>query len=121
MELKKEKSKNAKSFTLDKVEFFESRMTKVEDALIVEQANRCMERCKQPVDVLKRVMSSNLKEVTQNIQGCTQSAQKIDEQTNQVSIDFDRAALCLEKNIEIMQLLNQKLTFGMGKFREEFM
>lgn len=113
--------KGSLSYTLDKVDFFENRMTKVEDALIVEQANICMEKCKQPVDVLKRVLSSNLKEVTMNIHGCTQAAQIIDKDTNQMKIDYERAEICLLKNIEIMQLLNQKLAFGMSSFERDFM
>ena len=50
------------------MEFFENRLTKVEDALVVERANFCMEKCKAPVDIIKRVLASNLKEVTINIQ-----------------------------------------------------
>ena len=37
---------NKQSYTLEKMEFFEKRLTKVEDALIVERANLCMEKCK---------------------------------------------------------------------------
>ena len=59
---------NKQSYTLDKMEFFENRLTKVEDALVVERANFCMEKCKEPVDIIKRVLASNLKEVTVNIQ-----------------------------------------------------
>ena len=59
------------TFTLDKLEFFEKRMTKIEDALIVEQANQCMAKCKQPVDIWKRIVSSQMKEISMNIQLCT--------------------------------------------------
>ena len=59
---------NKTSYTLDKMEFFENRLTKVDDALVVERANFCMEKCKAPVDIIKRVLASNLKEVTINIQ-----------------------------------------------------
>ena len=58
---------NHQSYTLDKHEFFEKRLTKVEDALAVERANLCMEKCKQPSEIVKRVLASNLKEVTLNI------------------------------------------------------
>ena len=63
-------------------EFMSYRMTKIEDALIVEQANSCMEKCKQPVDILKRVLGSSLKEVTRNIQECMKETQKVNEETN---------------------------------------
>ena len=39
MEKKEERKTFTKAFTLDKQEFFEHRMTKIEDALIVEEAN----------------------------------------------------------------------------------
>ena len=73
---------NKNSYTLDKMEFFEQRVTKVEDALIIERANHCMEKCKTPVDILKRVLASNLKEITTNIQQCTTKAQIVDKETN---------------------------------------
>ena len=40
---------------------------KIEDALIIEKANYCMDSCKKPVDILKRIISSNLNEVNMNI------------------------------------------------------
>ncbi len=49
----------------------EKRYTKVEDALVIEKANKCMERCQFPVDIIKRVLASNLKEVTNNIKDCS--------------------------------------------------
>ena len=51
-----------------------------------------------------------------NIHGCTQASQVIDKETNQMKIDYDRAEVCLVKNIEIMQLLNTKLLYGLSSF-----
>ena len=48
------------------------KIIKTDDALLIEQANLCMERCSAPVDILKRVLSNNLKEVMMNVQGCMQ-------------------------------------------------
>ena len=68
MEMRRSKEeKFTPKFTLEKSEFFEHKWTNVEDSIIVEKANRCMDQCKQPVDVLKRILGSNLKEVTINI------------------------------------------------------
>ena len=91
-------------------------MTKVEDAITVEKANLCMEKCKQPVDVLKRILQSNLKEVQVNIQGCTQTARKVDPATNQISIDYEKASECLQRNLDILQLMHTKLSKGLSKF-----
>ena len=55
------------TFTLDKKEFIEKRLVKVEDALIVEKANQCQNKCQQPTEILKRILQSNLKEVSNNI------------------------------------------------------
>ena len=113
---------NANTYSLNKVEFFQARLPSVEDALAVERANFCMERCKLPVDIIKRVLSSNLKEVSNNIDQCTkQTSRKIDKQSGQVEIDFDQAAVCLEKNIEIMQVMNTKINIGLKDFKEEYM
>ena len=38
-----------------------------------------------------------------------------------VAIDFDQAAICLEKNKEIMDVMQQKLYNGLPKFEESFM
>ena len=112
---------NKQTYTLDKMEFFEKRLTKVEDALVVERANYSMEKCKAPVDIVKRVLASNLKEVTTNIQQCTQKAQTVNKETNQVGIDYEKANVCLERNMEIMHLLNKKIGLGLSGFRDEFM
>lgn len=58
---------NATSFTKDPAEFFQKRVVSVEDALTIEKANLCMKKCQEPVDILKRVISSNLKEININI------------------------------------------------------
>ena len=68
MDQKREKEQAHKStFTLDKQAFFETRVVKAEDAIIVERANRCQARCQQPSEVLKRILSANLKAVSENV------------------------------------------------------
>ena len=56
MEVKEQRQKQAQSYSLDPVDYFENRVTKIEDAIIVEKANLCMDRCKQPVEILKRLL-----------------------------------------------------------------
>ena len=108
-------------YTLDKHEFFERKLTKIDDALMVERANFCMDKCKQPVDIVKRVLAANMKQINTNIQECMKTTRIIDQQSNLTKIDFDRAEVCLTKNIEIMHLVNKKLNSGMLKFKDEFM
>lgn len=90
------------TFTLDRQEFIEKRLIKVEDALLIEKANQCQAKCQQPTDILKRILQSNLKEVSNNIQNCTRTAQGIDQQTGMSTVDYDRAEECLKKNLEIL-------------------
>ena len=69
MEVKQERDKvNESSYTMEPSEFFSKRLVSVEDALKIERANLCMKKCQEPVDVLKRVISANLKEININIQ-----------------------------------------------------
>tara|TARA_B110001450_G_C17397033_1_gene390093 strand:+ start:307 stop:600 length:294 start_codon:yes stop_codon:yes gene_type:complete len=94
---------------------------KVEDALEIERANLCMNQCHEPSQIIKRVLSSNMKEVSMNIQQCTQKAQIINKETNEQQIDLDKAAVCFETNIQIMHLLSKKLQMGLTNFKGEFM
>ena len=70
---------------------------------------------------MKRVISANLKEININIQQCARTAQGIDQATGGVSVDFERAQMCYEKNYEIMQLMNRKLSLNLNVFRDEFL
>ena len=39
---------NKTQYTLDKMEFFQKRLLRVEDALEIERANLCMNKCHEP-------------------------------------------------------------------------
>ena len=68
MNIKKQKDEQfIGQYTLSKNEFFNSKLTSVEDALVVEKANVCMKKCREPGEIIKRVLSSNLKEISENI------------------------------------------------------
>ena len=47
-------------FILDPEEFIEKRLTSLEEAVAFEKATSCMEDCRRPVDIVKRIMNSNV-------------------------------------------------------------
>ncbi len=75
-----------------------------------------MAQCKTPVDVLKRIMSTSLGEINQNIQLCMASAQKYSETQNKMVQDEDKIIACLAANKEIMRIADSKIQFGLEKF-----
>ena len=119
-EKKKRDQENAASFTRNPGDFFANRMVPVTDALKIERANLCTQRCQEPVDVLKRLVSANLKEININIKNCVSQAQEIGSD-NKIKVDYDRAELCYERNFEILQLMNSKLNANLQVFKSEFM
>ena len=69
--VKKERDfENTGQYTLNPAEFFANRFLSIDDALSMERANVCMNRCQEPVRVLKAVISANLKEINLNLANC---------------------------------------------------
>ena len=60
-------------FILEPEEFIARRLTTVEEAVKFEKAATCMEDCRRPIDIVKRIMNSNVKEVQSNLKSCMQS------------------------------------------------
>ena len=91
VDVKKTKdSSNEASYTKNPADFFSNRMVSVDDALTIERANLCMKRCQEPVDVLRRIVHANLKEININIKNCVQQAQEIGSDNN-IKVDYERA------------------------------
>lgn len=47
-------------FVLEPEEFIEKRLTTFEEAVAFEKAASCMDDCKRPIDIVKRIMNSNV-------------------------------------------------------------
>ena len=54
-------------YILDPELFIEKKITTLEESAAFERAAMCLERCELPIDVVKRIMSSNIKEVQMNL------------------------------------------------------
>ena len=50
-------------FILEPEDFIARRLTTVEEAVKFEKAACCMEDCRRPIDIVKRIMNSNVQEV----------------------------------------------------------
>lgn len=50
-------------FILEPEEFIVKKLTTIEEAVAFEKATSCMEDCRRPIDIVKRIMNSNVKEV----------------------------------------------------------
>jgi hypothetical protein len=57
-------------FYLDPEEYFSRRFVSVEESVAFEKASLCMHNCQLPVDIVKRVMASNVKELQDNTVDC---------------------------------------------------
>ena len=60
-------------FILEPEEFIARRLTTVEEAVTFEAAAACMEDCRRPIDIVKRIMNSNIQEVQKNLKSCMSS------------------------------------------------
>ena len=45
---------------LEPEQFIAKRMTTIEEAVAFEKAATCMDDCKRPIDIVKRIMNSNV-------------------------------------------------------------
>ena len=46
----------AHSFTLKQDDYFKSRYTSLDNALLIERTQTCLTECQRPADILKRVL-----------------------------------------------------------------
>ena len=55
--------KNKQKYILDPEEFVSTKITSLDEAVSFERAAICMQNCQLPVDVVKRVMTTNVREL----------------------------------------------------------
>ena len=108
-------------FTMDSEEYMRTRFVSVEEAVAFEKAAVCMQQCQLPVDIVKRIMGSNFKEIENNIKSCVKHCQTsfIVESGNQKNMAqhadlfseeiFECKKECLEKNKQIANELELSL------------
>ena len=108
-------------YTLDKQEMFDKRLNRIEEVIVVEKANLCLDKCSKPIQIFKKHIQSQFKIIQSNVDECVKTARVLDKETQQTRYDYDKVEVCLVKNIEILNLYGKKLKSGIPKFRSEFM
>ena len=67
----------ASQFNLDPDDFVKSKLTSFEDAGKFERAAMCMQNCQLPIDIIKRIMNSNINDLQLNLNNCINSCKEI--------------------------------------------
>ena len=92
--------------------FIEKKVTRLDEAATFEKAANCMQSCQLPLDIVKRIMTSNIREVQINLKNCQDKCQignsKEDDQIFSEEI-YNCNLECLEKNKEIMKMMEKEL------------
>ena len=96
-----------KGYIMDPATFVTKKITQLDEAAVFERAANCMQGCQLPVDIVKRVISSNVSEVEDNIKSCIQECQKVSngsDEDNQIFSKeiYECKVICLEANKDIM-------------------
>ena len=72
---RKVKSELKKEYLLDPETFISKKITSIEEASTFEKAALCMNDCKLPLEMVKRIMSSNVSALQTNIHECSKSCE----------------------------------------------
>ena len=106
---RKVKSELKKQYFLDPETFISKKITSIEEASTFERAASCMNECKLPLEIVKRIMSSNVSALQTNIHECAKSCEfqfnvhgdPDNEKLFETEL-YDCRVNCLERNKEIM-------------------
>ncbi len=85
-------------FTLDPQEFQSRFLTSFEDQLTIEQASACAQKCHLPVQRMKKIMGTHVKEISTNMEKCLQTQAKF----GQPKVNYEEAVVCGEHNSKIL-------------------
>lgn len=112
------------------------KVTHVDEAVKFEKTVECMEGCRRPVDIVKRIMNSNVQELQKNLQNCLTSCREeytipgasagdsegaqsgADDKVFEKEIHACRIT-CMEGNKEIMKALEAEMGSTLPRFRAE--
>ena len=104
-------------------QFVDNKLTNLDDAVSFEKAAQCMEQCQLPLDIVKRIMQNNIREVQDNLQNCIKDCKSgIDSRDDETSILFETEIHtckvdCLEGNKEIMKEIEKQMSTDIPRFR----
>ena len=96
------------SYTLDLDEYMSSRVSSLEDAMIIEKANSCVSLCQKPAEIVKKVISENFNYLQNNIQSCVNSCDKTKKNKDDEP-DYACLSECLDKNMIIIKDLDKRM------------
>ena len=97
---------------LDPVKLLAKRFTGLEESVAFEKAAICMQECQLPLDITKRILSSNVRELELNLTNCVTACSVMtcghDDELFMKEI-FECKIECFEQNKSIMKELETEL------------